>query len=142
MVLRKGGHIIGQMANVSHHSTCDRPSGSNHNICYGAIKGTIPQPYFWWKLQGSTHKVSNNIGVTDNNFKFMSWSLFLVIACCCCSCVTVLVLLVGPFFYRQRRWGPVKVFLEGLLNPGMMLIGCLNRFVGCLTSGNVMTWPV
>ena len=82
------------MANVTHESTTHRAGRSNGNVREGTIKWTIPQPNFGWQLQGATQKVSNDIGMTDNNFKFVM-ILIPVVVC------------VGRFFLRY--WGRMVV---------------------------------
>ena len=118
---RKGSGLVGQMTTISHHATRDGSRRSNGKICQTAIKGTIPQPSFGWQLERPAQKVTNHIGVANNNFDF------------------VVMFLIFHFFIIIRT---VKIFVKGCLDAGMIVVCDLDRLGRCSSTRNVVTGAV
>lgn len=59
------------MTNISQHSTANSSGGSDGKIGQRAVEGTQAQPSLRRKLQCTAKEVSNDIGVTYNDFKLV-----------------------------------------------------------------------
>jgi hypothetical protein len=67
----KGIKFIGQMANISQHSTADSSRWSDGKIGQRAVEGAKSQPSLGRQLQCTAEKVPDDIGVTYNNFELV-----------------------------------------------------------------------
>jgi hypothetical protein len=67
----KGAFIIVHVSNISQHSTGYNTIRSHNQIGNGTVEDGHSQPRFGWQLKAPTEKVTNDIAVADNHFKFM-----------------------------------------------------------------------
>ena len=76
VMLGEGAFGIGQMTHITKHATADGPSGTYRQVGQAAVEIAESQPRFRWQLQSATQEISNHIGMTDNNFKFVGFGWF------------------------------------------------------------------
>ena len=142
MMPRKSRFRIRQMSNIPKHPTTDTPSGTNGQVGQTAIQIAKAQPCFWRHLQGATQQIANDIGMTDNDFKFVTFFLIVIVNIIISSIKVLFKCLFNPFMTlirfsdsRLRRFGTWNCMTRSTFIQERIRIGSFN--VRDMTSDNI-----